>query len=251
MTPFEALAVLAAGAGAGTINAAVGSGTLLTFPVLLAVGFPPLVANVSNNVGLVPGSVAAAIGYRRELAGQGRRTARLAVASVLGSLLGAVALLRLPDEAFKAIVPAFIAFALILVVAQPSLTRRLAARHARPGLRWRRATAVVVALTGVYGGYFGAAQGVILVSVLGIALPEPLQRVNAVKNVLAGAANTTAAIVFLLAADVSWTAALLIAVGSTVGAAVGARYARRLHPNVLRGLIVVVGLAAMGQLVLG
>ncbi len=251
MTALEALAVLLAGSGAGMINAAVGSGTLITFPVLLAVGYPPLLANVSNNVGLVPGSVAAAFGYRRELAGQWRRTLRLASASVAGALVGAVALLVLPDDAFRAIVPVFIAAALVLVVVQPRLARRLAERGRGPGIRGRRTTAAAVGLTGVYGGYFGAAQGIILVALLGIALPEPLQRVNAVKNVLAAAANGTAAVVFVLVADVSWRAVALIAVGSSAGALVGARYGRRLRPDVLRGLIVVVGLAAMGQLIAG
>ncbi len=251
MTALEALAVLLAGSGAGMINAAVGSGTLITFPVLLAVGYPPLLANVSNNVGLVPGSVSAAFGYRRELAGQWRRTLRLASASVAGALVGAVALLVLPDDAFRAIVPVFIAAALVLVVVQPRLARRLAERGRGPGIRGRRTTVAAVGLTGVYGGYFGAAQGIILVALLGIALPEPLQRVNAVKNVLAAAANGTAAVVFVLVADVSWRAVALIAVGSSAGALVGARYGRRLPPDVLRGLIVVVGLVAMGQLIAG
>ncbi len=251
MSPLEALAVLVAGAGAGMINAAVGSGTLITFPVLLAVGYPPLLANVSNNVGLVLGSVSAAVGYRRELAGQWPRTLRLACASVAGALVGAAALLVLPDDAFRAIVPAFIAVALVLVVIQPRLARRLADRGHGAGLRGRRTTTVAVGLTGIYGGYFGAAQGIILVALLGIALPEPLQRVNAVKNVLAATANGTAAVVFLLVADVSWRAAALIALGSSAGALAGARYGRRLPPAVLRGLIVVVGLAAMGQLIAG
>jgi uncharacterized membrane protein YfcA len=251
LTWLEALAVLSAGAGAGTINAVVGSGTLITFPVLLAVGYPPLLANVSNNVGLVPGSVAAAFGYRRELAGQWRRTLRLAGASVVGSVIGAIALLLLPDDAFRAIVPAFIALALVLVVLQPRLSRRLAERPQRPATRGGPATTAAVGLTGVYGGYFGAAQGVILVALLGIALPEPLQRVNAAKNVLAAAANGTAALIFVSVAEVSWTAALLIAVGSSLGALLGARYGRRLPAGALRGLIVVVGLAAMAQLILG
>jgi len=251
VTPLEALAVLVAGMGAGMINAAVGSGTLITFPVLLAVGYPPLLANVSNNVGLVLGSVAAAFGYRRELAGQWVRTLSLACASVIGALLGAVALLVLPDEAFRAIVPVFIAVALVLVVVQPRLTRHLEERGRDPGLRGRRTTTVAVGLTGVYGGYFGAAQGILLVALLGIALPEPLQRVNAVKNVLAAAANGTAAVVFILVAEVSWRAAALIALGSMVGALAGARYGRRLPPGVLRALIVVVGIVAMGQLIAG
>jgi len=251
VSPLEALAVLVAGVGAGMVNAVVGSGTLITFPVLLAVGYPPLLANVSNNVGLVLGSISAAFGYRRELVGQWERTLRLACASVAGALVGAVALLLLPAEAFRAIVPVFIAVALVLVVIQPRLAARLAARGREPGLRGRRTTTAAVGLTGVYGGYFGAAQGILLVALLGIALPEPLQRVNAVKNVLAAAANGTAAVVFVLVANVSWGAAALIAVGSSMGALAGARYGRRLSPAVLRALVVVVGLVAMGQLIAG
>lgn len=245
----EALAVLAAGVAAGTINTIVGSGTLITFPVLLAVGYSPVVANVSNTVGLVPGSVSGAIGYRDELAGQRARVARLSAASLLGGITGAVLLLVLPSSAFKAIVPALIAVALVLVVAQPRLSAALAARrdearpHGGPGLL------AGIYGTGVYGGFFGAAQGIILLALMGIALDEDLQRINAIKNVLAGLVNGVAAVIFIVVAHVAWLPALLIAAGSTAGGQIGARIGRRLSPVVLRGVIVVVGVAAIVGLV--
>ncbi|MGH8994000.1 MAG: sulfite exporter TauE/SafE family protein [Acidimicrobiia bacterium] len=248
MTGLEQVAVFVAGMAAGAINAVVGSGTLITFPVLLAVGYPPVVANVSNTVGLAPGSASAAYGYRRELAGQGARLVRLGVASVAGGITGAILLLVLPDEAFKAIVPVLIALACVLVVAQPALVRRLrrdegqARRHGGPWLF------AAVYGTGIYGGYFGAAQGVLLIAILGLALAENLQRINAAKNVLAGLVNTVAAVVFLFSAEIAWQPVILIAVASTVGGQIGAHVGRRLPPAVLRGFIVVVGIAAMVKL---
>ncbi len=249
MDPLEALAIALAGLAAGAINAVVGSGTLITFPVLVALGYQPLIANVSNNIGLVPGALTGAIGYRRELAGQRRRAVGLGIASVAGGLAGAVLLLSLPASAFDAIVPALIALALALVVAQPRLERVLAERrrpeHERgPGLR------LAVTASGVYGGYFGAGQGILLIGILGIALGDALQRVNALKNVLAGLVNLTAGLVFVVAAEVDWAVAGLIAAGSTAGGALGARYGRRLEPNVLRALIVAVGLVAIARLTL-
>ena len=245
MTVLEALAIVGAGVGAGTINAVVGSGTLITFPVLLALGYAPVTANVSNTVGLVPGGVSGVVGYRRELAGQRPRVVRLAAASATGAVVGAVALLALPDSAFEAIVPAFILLALGLVIAQPRLTRRLVLRP-RPAAGKEGPTVMAgVGLTGVYGGYFGAAQGVILLSFLGVALPESLQRVNALKNVLGTLVNAVAGLVFVVAADVDWAVAALIAAGSIVGGQVGARYGRRLPDPALRAVIVVVGLAAV------
>jgi uncharacterized protein len=246
---LECLAVLAAGVFAGTINTVVGSGTLVTFPVLLAVGYGPVTANVSNTLGLVPGSVSGAIGYRAELAGQHRRILTLGAASLVGGIAGAVLLLSLPSEAFATIVPVLIALALVLVVVQPRLARALAARRAevRPHggpLLW---TGVLG--TGVYGGYFGAAQGIILLALMGIALPEDMQRLNALKNVLAGLVNGVAAVVFIFFATVAWLPALLLAIGSTAGGQVGARVGRRLSPAVLRGVIVIVGVAAIVQLV--
>src|SRR3954463_11228480 len=169
--------------GAGAINAVVGSGSLITFPTLLAVGLPPITANVSNNVGLVPGGVAGVMGYRAELKGQRGRLVRLASASVLGSLIGVLLLLNLPERTFTAVVTVLIALSCVLVVTQPRIIRRLSTqpRHAHGGpWLW-----LGVLAGGVYGGYFGAAQGVLLIGLLGIFLDENLQRVNAVKNVLA------------------------------------------------------------------
>ena len=250
MSVWEAVAVALAGLAAGTITTVVGSGTLVTFPVLLAVGYPPVLANVTNTVGLVPGSLSGAVGYRRELAGQGRRVARLAVASVLGGITGAVLLLWLPEEAFQAIVPVLIGLACVMVVVQPKVAARLRAReghqrreHAGPLLY------AGVLGAGVYGGYFGAAQGVLLIGILGIGLGDDLQRVNAAKNVLAGLVNGVAAVLFILVADVAWQPAGLIAAGSVVGAMLGARLGRRLPPNALRGIVVGVGIVAFVRLV--
>ncbi|NYI03341.1 sulfite exporter TauE/SafE family protein [Allostreptomyces psammosilenae] len=265
MSWAEMLLVLVAGVGAGTINTIVGSGTLITFPVLLAVGIPPVVANVSNNLGLVPGSLSGAIGYRRELAGQRGRILRFGVASLLGGAAGAVALLLLPEEAFDRIVPALILLALVLVVLQPRLSRRLAARREaareealRQGRDPRPASdhggrllPLGVGACGVYGGYFGAAQGIILLALMGTALDDDLQRLNALKNVLAMIVNAVAAVVFLFVADFDWAAVALIAVGATLGGQIGSRVGRRLPPTVLRGVIVVVGLTAVGSMLLG
>ncbi len=250
MTPLHAVAIFAAGIFAGTINTVVGSGTLITFPVLLAFGYAPVTANVSNTIGLVPGSAAGAFGYRKELSGQRSRTIPLAVASLLGGTAGAVALLTLPASAFKAIVPAFIGIALVLIVAQPRLARALDRR--RTGVRPHgggRVALVGVFASGVYGGYFGAAQGIMLLAILGLTLQEELQRINALKVVLAGLVNLIAGLLFVFAAHVAWDATLLIAVGSTIGGLLGARAGRRLPPAGLRVVIVVVGIAAIVRLV--
>jgi uncharacterized membrane protein YfcA len=247
----HALGIFGAGIVAGTINTVVGSGTLFTFPVLLAFGYAPVTANVSNTVGLVPGSVAGAIGYREELKGQQRRAIPLATASVLGGIVGALLLLSLPASAFKAIVPAFIAIALVMIVLQPRLSRALAARRGRPRNSDRPGPIGTAATfgSGVYGGYFGAAQGILLLAILGLSLEgEDLQRINALKVVLAGLVNLVAGVVFIFSAHVAWLAAVLIAVGSTIGGVLGARYGRRLPPAALRALIVVVGITAIVRL---
>jgi uncharacterized protein len=251
LSPLEALAVFVAGVWAGGINTVVGSGTLVTFPVLLAVGYPPVVANVSNNIGLVGGTVSGTWGYRRELSGQRARVLRLGSASMLGSIIGAVLLLQLPGRAFEAIVPVFIVIALVGVVLQPRLQARLADRPDRAehgGL----GTWLWVFVGGIYGGYFGAAQGILLLAALGLTIPDSLQRINALKNVLAGTVNFVAAIVFLIAAtdQIAWEAALLIGVGAIIGGQLGATFGRKLPAPVLRGVIVVVGVAAIVQLVL-
>ncbi|MFI9785599.1 sulfite exporter TauE/SafE family protein [Kitasatospora sp. NPDC051984] len=251
MTLWEALAVLLAGTAAGTINAIVGSGTLITFPVLLAIGLPPVTANVSNTLGLAPGSLAGAIGYRAELAGQGRRLLRYGAASLTGGLIGAALLIVAPG-AFDAVVPVLILTALVLVVLQPRVARAMAARRAAgtlpPATDGGPLLLLLIALTGVYGGYFGAAQGVLLLALMGMLLPDTLQTINGIKNVLALIVNGVAAIFFVLTSTVDWTAAGLIAVGSTLGGMLGAKVGRRLPPVALRTLIVLVGLTAVTKL---
>lgn len=248
MSSLHALGIFAAGMVAGTINTVVGSGTLFTFPVLLAFGYAPVVANVSNTVGLAPGSAAGAVGYRRELAGQGHRALLLTGASVIGGVAGAALLLTLPASAFKAIVPVFIAIALILIVAQRRLTRVIEARRPRRRDRAGPVGTLAVLASGIYGGYFGAAQGIMLLAILGLALDDDLQRINALKIVLAGAVNLVAGVAFVLFAHVAWGAALLIAAGSVLGGILGARQGRRLSPGALRVVIVIVGIAAIVRL---
>jgi uncharacterized membrane protein YfcA len=246
VTFLEMVAVLVAGTAAGTINVVVGSGTLITFPTLIAFGVPPVTANVSNTIGLVPGVGSGVLGYRRELRGQRARAVRLGSASVAGGVLGAVLLLSLPEGAFSAIVPALIVIGLLLVVLQPRISAWVDRRH--EGARgeigpWWVWPAVFGA--GVYGGYFGAAQGVILMGLLGIGIADTLQRLNGLKNVLAGLVNGVAGVIFLVVADVDWTVVALIAAGSIVGGQLGATVGRRLSPLALRILIVVVGLVAL------
>nr|WP_157347607.1 sulfite exporter TauE/SafE family protein [Nocardioides sp. MAH-18] len=251
---FEIVAVLLAGVAAGTINTVVGSGTLITFPTLLAFGVPPVTANVSNTIGLVPGSVSGAIGYRRELEGQRSRVLRLCVASFVGGTAGAVLLLVLPAGAFETIVPILIVLGLVLVVLQPRISAWVARRHDDTGGMPYHGTWWVwpgVLVTGVYGGYFGAAQGVLLMAVLGTGVDESLQRLNAVKNVLAAVVNAIAGLIFAFVADVDWWIVLLIGVGSVIGGQIGATVGRRLPPLGLRIAIVVVGTVALGVFVLG
>ncbi len=249
MTPLHAAAIFAAGLAAGCINVVVGSGSLITFPTLIALGYPPVVANVSNTVGLVPGAAAGAYGYRRELDGQRTRVVRLGLSSVIGAVIGGLLLLTLPAETFNIVVPILIAVACVLVVAQPRLSAWLGGRTAHPhGGPW---LVLGVMVSGVYGGYFGAAQGVILMALLGIFLDENLQRVNAVKNVLAGLVNGAAAVLFILITHVDWAVALWIALGAAVGGMAGASIGRRLPAWALRALIVVVGTAAIIKLLTG
>jgi len=248
--PGEALAILAAGIAAGSVNAVVGSGSLITFPTLLAFGLPPVVANVSNNLGLVPGNVSSGFGYRRELAGQLGRLIRLGMASAVGAIAGALALLWVPASAFKVIVPVLILISCVLVLVQPRLSAWLRTRSTAPEQgRVSRWLSAGVCLSGVYGGYFGAAQGVLVIGLLGSFLDEPLQRINGAKNVLVAIVNGTAAVVFILVAHISWVAVLLIATGSSIGGLVGARFGRRLPPLALRLFVVAVGIIAAVKLI--
>lgn len=248
MSLAAALAVLGVGLMAGTLNTIVGSGSLITFPTLLALGYPPVVANVSNTVGLVPGSISGAIGYRRELEGQGARLRILGAASVCGGLTGAALLLALPAQVFDAVLPVLILLACALVAAQPALARRVMARRRAPRPHGGAPLLAAVFATGVYGGYFGAAYGVILVALLGIFVDDGLQRLNAAKNTLAALVNAVAAVVFVLVAPVAWGPAALLAIGSAVGGQVGARIGRRISPPWLRATIVVVGVVVAVRL---
>ncbi|HEX6197030.1 MAG TPA: sulfite exporter TauE/SafE family protein [Jiangellaceae bacterium] len=243
MTVIEILAVVLAGLGAGMINTVVGSGTLVTFPTLLWVGLPPVTANVTNTVGLVPGAVSGAWGYRRELVGQRDRLVRLGSGTLAGAVVGSTLLLVLPPDVFATVVPLLIALACVLVLIQPWLVGKLKdrPRHAHGGpLVW-----LLVFGTGVYGGYFGAAQGVILIAVLALGLDETLQRVNAAKNVLAGLANLVAGLIFIVVADVDWAVAGLVATGAIAGGVLGARLARLLPATALRGVVVLIGIIAV------
>jgi hypothetical protein len=250
LSAAEALLVLIAGLGAGTINAVIGSGTLITFPVLLAVGYPPVVANVSNNIGLLPGAVTAVHAYREELAGQRARLVPFITATALGSFAGSLLLLALPESAFEVIVPVLIAGALVLVALQPRITAAVIARrkaHRPAGGPLLRGG---IFATGVYGGYFGAAQGILLFALLGTALPDDQQVASAFRILLAGINNGVAAVVFLAVADVSFAAAGILAIGSSAGGVLGARVGRRLRPATLRIVVVVVGLSAIAHLAL-
>jgi hypothetical protein len=258
MTGWEMVAVAAAGFAAGGINSVVGSGTLVTFPVLLAVGLPPVTATVSNSLGLVPGNLTGAIGYRRELAGQRSLLIRLLPASILGALTGAFLLLHLPPSSFEAIVPVLIALAVVLVAVQPALQRSLRNRRpvedgAPPHIGRGRLTALFAGayLTGSYGGYFAASQGVLQIGIFGLLLRESLQRLNAIKNVLTTAVNGVAAATYVVVANdrVDWRASALIAVGAILGGYTGARFGRRLPSAVLRAAIVALGLVAIWVLV--
>jgi uncharacterized membrane protein YfcA len=239
MNLLQALAVLAAGFTAGGINAIVGSGSLVTFPVLLAVGFAPVTANVSNSIGLVFGNVSAVWGYRRELVGQRERMALGGTGTALGAIAGGVLLLTLPEGVFEDVVPALILLACALMVTRPKpkLSHGSLSHHRKVALV---ATGFAV---GIYGGYFGAAQGVILLAALRFLIPDGLQRLNGLKNVMVGVANGVAAVLFVIFAHVAWDAAALVAVGSIAGAQLGARYGRRIPDQTLRWTVVTVGVA--------
>jgi uncharacterized protein len=268
MTILHVAAVLGAGVVAGAVNTIIGAGTLLTFPLLLAIGIPPLTANVSNSVGLVPAAVTGAWGYRAKLAGQWRAVTHMALLAAGGAVIGALLLLIGPPDAFTVVVPWLLVLAAGLAGVQPRiaemLRRRenLAALAAGVPLTEPPPPELVKAITrpvsgrlgcaitavGVYAGYFGAAQGVVLLALLGTAWSADLHRANGAKVVLAGAGNLVGGVIFVVSGKVNWQIAALIAAGSAIGGIVGARVGRRIPASALRVVIVGVGLAAAGVL---
>jgi len=250
VTPLQTLLVLVVGFIAGAMNAIVGAGTLLTFPALLALGLPPVTANVSNTLGLVPGSLAGAYGYRRELAQHRVMVRRLIIPSVLGGLVGAGLLLALPAQVFVEVVPVLLLLAAGLVALQPRLARRLAARKADRDVvegGGPREHALVMGLVfagGIYGGYFGAGFSVLMLAMFGIVLGSGLQAANGAKNLVAATTNIAATCVFIVAAQPNWLVAGLLAVSSASGALVSSRYGRRLPDGALRLAIIVVAVVS-------
>ena len=252
MTTLEQLAVLAAGLGAGVLTSTVGVASLLSFPVLVAVGLPPVLANVSNTIGMTPGGLSGSFGYRHELREHPAVALVVLGTCAAGAVVGAVLLLSLPSEVFEAVVPYLILFTCLLVGAQPWITGRLrrTVDGVAPQQRTRMSppTVLFAALTGVYGGYFGAGSGVMMTAVLGLGLDLEFRVVSALKTLAVLAANLVASAVFLVAADLEWQAIGLLAAGSVVGGYVGARVGRRLPPTVFRVLVVVAGVAAAAAL---
>ncbi len=249
LSPLALAMVLLAGIAAGVINTVVGSGSLITFPVLMAVGYSPLVANMSNTVGLAPGNFSGAYGYRNQLAGQGPRVTRFGLTTLAGSVVGAVLLLALPPGTFTAVVPWLALAAGVLVLIQPWLRRKLDQRN---GSGPPHPAPLYVGIFGsaIYGGYFGAAQGIILLALMGLFLRDDIQRLNAVKNVCAGVANGVAALIFIVIGQVAWLPALTLAVGSIIGGQIGARAGQMLSPTVLRATIVAVSFAVFALMML-
>ena len=239
----ETLVLLAAaGFLAGALNAAAGGGSLISFPALIAVGYPPLTANVTNNIAVAPGYVTGATGYRRELRGQGHRILPLTVASAIGSLVGVGLILISSQSAFESIVPFLVLAACVLLAFQPAITRRL---EEHSGDRNRPGSGVLAgqALAAVYGGYFSAALGVVVLAILGLAFDDTLQRLNALKALLQLIIGAVSAVGFALVTPVAWTAVAVVAPASVVGGEVGARLARRVSDRALRVGIVTYGVA--------
>lgn len=241
---FDWLLVGVAAVFAGMINSVVGSGTLITFPTLLLLGYPPLTANISNNLGLIPGAVTAALGTRHRIEHR-KLLRRLLPWSLIGALVGAFALVELPAKVFAVVIPFFIAGGVLLVLIAPRLTKEGAKQRVPHGF-----VVVLIGLAGVYGGYFGAAQGVLLIGLLTGLSALHIHEANAIKNIAVALVNTCAGVVFILTEHVNWTIAGVVALGSTFGALLGSRHGHRIPVNVYRFLVVVVGLLSILWLVL-
>jgi uncharacterized protein len=247
VTPLEQAAVLLAGLGSGVLTSTVGIASLLSFPVLVAVGLPPVVANASNTVGLTPGALSGSWGYRRELREHPRVTAVVLGTCAVGSVAGAVLLLALPAAVFEGVVPWLILGTCLLVGVQPRLSAWLRSRRGQDAADRHHVsplTGVFATVTGAYGGYFGAGSGVMMVAVLGFGLDLDLRIVNALKTLAVLAANLVASVIFLAVAELDWRAIALLAAGSVVGGYVGSHIGRRLPATLFRVLIVLAGVTA-------
>ncbi len=247
MTGLEHLAIVGAGLIAGIFTSTVGVASLVSFPVLVALGIPPVVANASNTVGLIPAGLSGSLGYRRELREQPSATWSVVLTCAGGSIGGAVLLLALPPGVFEAVVPWLILLTCLIVGAQPTISKWLRSRDSHPTeprTAMSPLTTAFAALTGVYGGYFGAGSGVMMMAVLGLGLDLEFRVVNALKTLAVLAANLVAGLIFVFVADLNFTAIGLLAAGSVVGGYVGARIGRLLPPTLLRIMIVIAGITA-------
>ena len=251
MTAGDIVLVLATGLGAGVLSSTVGVASLLSFPVLVALGLPPVVANVSNTLGLIPAGLGGVVGYREEIRDAGRLAYVITLVCAVGAVGGAALLLGLPPGVFEAIVPFLILFTCLLVGVQPRIAAWLRARHEKQHgeqLAERRqmspATTVFATITGVYGGYFGAGAGVMMVAVLGIGTDVELRIVNGLKTLSLMVGNIVAGLIFVFVADPRWDIAALLAAGSLVGGYVGARIGRKLPDAVFRWAVVAAGVVA-------
>ena len=249
MAGIERLVVLAAGLGAGILTTTVGVASLLSFPVLIALGMPPVVANASNTLGLIPGALSGSFGYRRELREEPAATSRVLLTCAVGAVAGAALLLALPSTVFETVAPWLILFACLLVGVQPTVSgwvrrRRTGADAHVPRRTMSPTTTFFALLTGAYGGYFGAGAGVMMVAVLGLGLDLELRIVNALKTLALLSANVVAGLIFVVFADPDWAVVALLAAGSVVGGYVGAHIGRRLPPTLFRVLVVLAGVVA-------
>jgi uncharacterized membrane protein YfcA len=247
MTLSQGAFLAAAAAGAGVINAIAGGGTLLTFPALLSAGLTPVGANATNTLALWAGQLSSAFAYKKHLQEERARAISLAVPSVIGGLLGSALVLWLPERVFAAVVPWLIVFACVLLALQGPIKRALAGV---PGVDHPAALWVVQLLISIYGGYFGAGMGILLLAAMSVLLPSSGQHANALKVLLSFLANGAAAILFMATGAASLDLALLMAVASTAGGWAGAHLAQRLPPLAMRGVAIAVGLYAAGRMLL-
>ena len=247
MTLVEGVLVVATGVGAGVLSSTVGVASLLSFPILVALGLPPVVANVSNTLGMIPGGLGGVVGYRDEVREAGPIAKAIIIVCALGAVAGAALLLGLPPGVFEAIVPWLILFTCLLVGAQPRIAAWLRARNGEQHLERRHMSPVTTAfatVTGMYGGYFGAGAGVMMVAVLGLGTDLQLRIINGLKTLSLMVGNIVAGLIFVVVAHPRWDVVVLLAAGSLVGGYVGARIGRKLPDAVFRWAVVAAGVVA-------